>query len=593
MRVKWLFILLIGFIMAVSATEYTADLYIKSVQSGKQFACKWVKLAVQRHVNDLIKAEEDPDYPYYFDPEEAKRAINFKQNMHHTQGEWANPRLHDTRIRLEPWQQFLDWVKYGWRKKENGCRRFTKAYIEVARKNGKTLDAVLDAIYCFALDSPREEGAEVYFLATKKDQSKKAWDEADLQFKKHKFLRTKVKTYVQNSRIVIPGKNAIMRPIGKDSDTEDSWNPHCVIVDEYHAHKTNKLLNVFESGMGSRQQPLTIIITTAGFYRNYPCYQEEHMLAEQVLQRTIEPVPENYFCIIYTLDEDDDWTDEKNWIKANPNLGVSVKWDYIRDQVQQAILVPSKQNNVLTKNLNIWTDSFTAWLTHDKWNSCNFPVNDERLIGKVCYGGLDLSANFDITAYVLVFPPENEDSRYQALFRFFIPEENIRDRENRDRVPYSTWIKQGFVFATPGDVIDYDYIEEKIKEDAEKYNIQELAYDRKFAIEIVNHLSEEGITTPVPFGQGTLSMTPAVNDLEKRVYAQELAHGGNPVMNWMVSCTELKQDAQGNRKPIKPDRIKSGMRIDGVVALLMALNRAVMAEDAGDFEIGAVYGKSS
>lgn len=594
MRAKWIFAILLGIIMAVSITEYTADNYAKAVLSGKQVACKWVKLAVRRHINDLAKMEEDPDYPYYFDVEEAKRVIDFVQNLKHTQGEWANPRLHNTKIKLEPWQQFIYWNLFGWRKKEDGCRRFTKGYIEIGRKNGKTVMAAATANYCFLLDSPREHGAEVYFLATKKDQAKKAWTEADLQIKKHPFLRTKIKSYKQNSTVVIPGSNAFMRPVGKDSDTEDSWNPHMVVVDEYHAHKTNELLNVYESGMGTRQQPLILIITTAGFDRNLPCYQEEHTLAEQVLEGAIDPVPENYFCIIYTLDEEDkdNFTDESKWVKANPNLGVSVKWDYLRDQVKQALLVSTKQNNVLTKNFNIWTNAFSRWIPHEKWDACKFKVSEKRLEGRPCYAGLDLSTNIDITAFVLVFPPQGTEKRYSVLFRFFIPEENLRERERQDKVPYSAWIKRGLVYATPGNVIDYDFIEEKIRQDSERFRIMEIAYDRWNATEIVNHMQEEG-QTMVPFGQGYASMNPACLKLQKKIYAKEISHNGNPVMNWMVSCTEVKQDAAGNIKPVKPDRNKSGKRIDGVVALLMGMDRAVTAESDGEFDVGAVYGRTS
>jgi phage terminase large subunit-like protein len=555
------------------------------VLSGKQVACKYVRQAVERHQRDIERSEKGAaDFPYYFDEKEAKRVIDFKQNLRHTQGEWANPRLHDTRIRLEPWQQFIDWVLFGWRRKSDGCRRFSKAYISVGRKNGKTVDAAATANYCFFVDSPREPGPEVYFTATKKDQAKKAFTEAQLQIEKHPFLRTKSRYYRMNHTIVMPGTAALMRMIGRDSKTEDALNPHFVVVDEYHAHPDNAMLEVMESALGARRQPMVYIITTAGFDKNCACYQEEHALAVQVLERTVEPVPENFFCIIYTLDEGDDWQDRNTWIKANPNLGVSVGWKYLEDRVQEAIVSPAKQNKIITKNLNIWTQAETRWIRDEDWQACGFKVDEKKLLRRPCFVGVDLSASQDITAVVYCFPPEGKEKRYQFAYRFFIPDENIIERERKDRVPYTYWIEHGLVLTTPGNVIDYDFIEQTILEDAEKFEIQEIAYDPWKAQEIVNHLTEAGFTM-VPIYQRYSGMAGATDTFEKKVLARELAHGGDPVMRWMVSCTEVKSDRQGNIMPMKPRREQTGKRIDGVVASIMALGRAVtITEPAAEVE---------
>ena len=576
------------FVLVVPMNSYTAQEYIDDVMAGRQLVCKWTRLAVERHLNDLKRAEgNDPAFPYYFDEAQAIRVIDFKQLLRHTKGEWADPRKHDTRIRLEPWQQFKDWVLFGWRR-EGGYRRFTKAYIEVARKNGKTTDAAAIANYCFFMDSPREIGPEVYCVATKKEQAKYAWEEIERQIHKQAFLKKLSRPYRQSSTIIIPGTAARMRPLGKDSHTEDALNPHFVLVDEYHAHRDNSMLEVMESAIGARKQPLIYIITTAGFDKNSACYQEEHTLAIQVLERSIEPVPETFFCLIYSLDEDYDWTDRNVWRKANPNLGVSIRWEYLEDRIQEAMLSPAKQNKIKTKNLNIWTQAESRWILDETWKKCGFPVEEESLAGRKCYMGIDLSASQDITAVVLCFPPEEDKEKYQFLYRFFIPGENIIEKERKDKVPYSYWIEKGFVISTAGDVIDYDFIEQQVLLDAEKYSIQEIAYDPWKAQEIVNHLQEAGFTM-VPIFQRYSGMATATDTFEKKVLGREIAHSDNPIMTWMISCTEVKSDRQGNIMPMKPQRDKSGKRIDGVVASIMALHRAVIGtEPQSEVEVWAV-----
>ena len=568
--------------------EYTAAQYIHDVQTGDQVACKWVKLAVQRHLNDLKRAEgEDPEFPYYYNEKAARRVIDFKQQLRHTQGEWANPRMHDTRIRLEPWQQFIDSMIFGWLFKEDDYRRFSRVYIEVAKKNGKTTNAAATANYCFFVDKPREIGPEVYCVATKKAQAEKAWDEIDRQIERNSDLKSKTKRYVQKSTIVIPGTAARVKMLGKDSKTEDGMNPHFVLVDEYHAHPDNSMLEVMESAMMARRQSLIYIITTAGFNKRSACYQQEHLQAEKVLEGSLRPAPENFFCIIYTLDEKDDWMDPAVWIKANPNLGVSIIWKKFEDRIKQAIITPEKQNDIKTKNLNVWTEAETRWMQEKTWRACDFPVDPEALAGRPCYGGMDLSASQDITALVFCFPPQSEDEKYQFLFRFFIPEENVIERERRDKVPYSIWIEKGFVLTTPGNSIDYDFIEAQILEDAGKYEILEIAFDPWKSHEIVNHMMDEGLTM-VSVRQSYYGMAQPTDIFEKKVLARALAHGGHPVMSWMISCTEVKSDRQDNKMPMKPQREKTGKRIDGVTASIMALGRAVMNAEEGKVEIWAV-----
>ena len=552
----------------MAETAFTAEQYIYDITHDKITVCKFVKLTVERHLSDLKRVGK-PDFPYYFDAGKAKRKIAFSQELRHTKGEWARRKQ---KLKLEPWQQFIDWVVYGWRCNDTGLRRFSKVYIEVARKNGKTTSAATNANYAFMADG--EEGPEVYCVATKKDQAKIAWEEAERQLQKQPVLKSRVKTYKNNSTVTIPGTAAKMTILGKDSEKDDGLNPSFGLIDEYHAHPTNEMVDILDSGMGSREQPIIWIITTSGFDKNKPCYQEERTLIVDILEKNIDPVPENIFGIIFTLDKGDDWTDPNVWIKANPNLGVSVKHGYLEKRVQEAILSPAKQNNVKTKNFNIWTQAESRWLTSEAWEGCNGVIDERILLGKTCYGALDLSTNIDITSWTLCFPPNKPKEKYIFLFRFFIPDDNIIEKQKKDKVPYVYWKEKGFVYATPGNVIDYDFIETTILKDSSNFNISEIAYDPWNSTEIINHLMDNSLEL-IPFRQGFGSMSAPSKDFEKKVLSKELNAGGNPVMTWMVSCTEVNTDPAGNIKPVKPNRYKSGKRIDGVVTAIMSLDRAV------------------
>lgn len=594
-RVLCFFVLLAVVVMSsYTAEKYTAEQYIDDVLTGKQVVCKYVRLAVERHVNDLKRAEkDDPTFSYYFDKKQAKRVIDFKQQLRHVEGKWANPRNNDTRIKLEPWQQFKDWVLFGWRRRSDDCRRFTKAYITMARKQGKTTDAAGTANYCYLADRPREYGPQIYCIGPKKAQGLISWKYAKLQIEKHPALRKRTKTYKQNNVIVrLDDPAAIMTVWGKDAEMQDGFNPSFALIDEAHLYPGNESMEIVESGMGAREQPLTYIITTAGTDINSPVHQEEHQLAIQTLERTIDPVPENYFCLIFTLDEGDDWLDESVWLKANPNLGVSVSWDYLRDRAQAAMQMPSKQNLIITKNFNIWTQAETRWLTDDVWMKCGGKVYESKLYGRKCFLGIDLAATQDITALAFCFPPVGEETRFQFFYRFFIPEENVIERERRDKVPYTYWLKKGLVIATPGNSTDYDFIEQETYNLAEKYDIVEIPYDPYKAHEIVNHFQNAGFTT-VPIRQNYTGMGPLTDAFEHGVLKGRINHGNNPVIRWMISCTELKSDRQDNRMPMKPQREKTGKRIDGTVASILAYGRAVIVEESAAFDVGAVYGKSS
>jgi phage terminase large subunit-like protein len=361
-------------------------------------------------------------------------------------------------------------------------------------------------------------------------------------------------------------------PLGADEDTLDGLNIHGAIVDELHAHKSRAVWDVLETGTGSRRQPLMLAITTAGTDRHSVCRQQ-HDYAEKVLEGVIEDA--SYFPMVYTLDEADDWQDESCWAKSNPNLGVSLRIADMRTQAEQAKQLPSKENSFRRLRLNQWTETVTRWIGDDKWKACTFEIDEEALRGRECYAGLDLSSTTDLTALVYVFPPTEDDLLFRIVPRFFVPEDNIMERAKRDRVPYDVWRRQGYLCATPGNVVDYDFILHMLAQDREKFVIMEVAYDRWGAEKIRRDIAEMDLVV-VPFGQGFESMKEPTAQLQRIVLGRLMAHGGNPILRWNAANTVVRMDAAGC---MKPDKSKSTERIDGIVALIMGLARALVQEN--------------
>ncbi len=530
--------------------------YAQDVMDGRVVACKWVRLAVQRHLSDLQTGAERG---LYFDADAGLHAVEFFRFVRHSKGEWAGQV-----VRLEPWQQFIVYVVFGWMRAD-GTRRFRMAYLEVARKNGKSTLAAGVGLYLFAGDG--EPGAEVYTAATKLEQAKITHSEATRMVKSSPVLRRRIRVCKNN--LSIEGTASKFEPLGRDSDTQDGLNVHGAIVDEVHAHKNRDMWDVLETATGSRRQPLIFAITTSGFDRRSLCFSlHEH--ACKILEGLIED--DSFFGIIFTLDEGDDWEDESVWPKANPNLGVSKKWDDMRAKARRAKQMPAALNSFLRLELDVWTQAESRWLSIEKWQACGQSVQESGLRGRRCYAGLDLSSSFDISALVLVFPPETDADLYQVLCRMWVPEEAMHVRTKRDRVPYETWVRQGYITATPGEVIDYDFIFGQIDQDAQAYDIVELAFDRWGATEIIQRCQDSGLTV-VQFGQGFASMSGPMRSLEKLVVERRIAHGNHPVLNWMSDNLVALQDAAGN---IKPDKARSRERIDGMTALIMAMARALV-----------------
>lgn len=531
--------------------------YAERVLRGEMVVGRLVRLACERHLRDLQGGAERG---LWFDEAAADNGIAFVESCPHSKGEWAGKQ-----VQLEPWQRFIVGSVFGWMRAD-GTRRFRKAYNELARKNGKSFLASAVGLKLAFFDN--EPGAEVYAAATKRDQAKIVWGEARRMVKASPGLRSRITTLVAN--LHREETNSKFEPLGADEDSMDGLNVHGVIIDELHAHKNRKTYDVLNTAMGSRRQPLMFIITTAGYDRESICWAE-HDYGVKILEGVIDD--DSYFVFIATIDDGDDWSDPAVWIKANPNLGVSVKPDSIAAAVRKAQQVPGEQNALLRLHLDVWTQQAARWIDMATWDANAEPPRHEE--GARAFGGLDLASTTDITAFMLTFP--DGEGGYDIEPHFWVPEDTIRQRSMTSGVPYDVWAREGLIHTTPGNVTDYDAIRAFIGELASKYHIEEIAYDRWNASQLVTQLKEDGATL-VDMGQGFASMSAPSKEVEKLILGRMLRHGGHPVLRWMMSNVAVVQDAAGN---IKPAKDKSAEKIDGVVALIMAIARAVVSIDGG------------
>tara|TARA_R110002153_G_C13319604_1_gene496984 strand:+ start:417 stop:2090 length:1674 start_codon:yes stop_codon:yes gene_type:complete len=535
------------------AMQYAAD-----VISGKVITGKLVKLAVKRHLDDL---ENGHKRGLYFDEKAAQHAIDFFQYLKHVKDSLAG-----SVIKLEPFQQFRLWCLFGWMK-NSGKRRFRYAYNSVARKNGKTTEASGIGIYLLLAGGVK--GAEVYSCATKKDQAKICFDIASQQVAASSLLRKRIG--VSKSSLYVLKTASKMQALASGADTLDGLSPSAVILDEFHAHKDHgALYEVLKSGMGSRETSLMYIITTAGFNKESACYK---------LRKTCIDILEGHktddsmFVLIYTLDDEDDWTDEKNWVKSNPNNGVSINKEYLSQEFNQAINTPSQQVNFKTKHLNIWTDSSMSWIESILWDKCNKGGNPSDLKGRVCYAGLDLAATRDFNAFVLLFP-DSDGQNFDVICHFWVPE--ARAAEKNSSADYNLWAAEGSVNLTEGNIVDQRYLMSDIVKICMQYQVKSIAFDRYLAYNgLIQGLMEEGLPLE-EFGQGFVSMSEPTKQLERLVCTERINHFGNPVLRWMNSNIELKIDPAGG---IKIDKGKSANKVDGMVALVMAIGTHMLPLD--------------
>jgi phage terminase large subunit-like protein len=562
--------------------------YAEAVRDGEVLACKWVRLACERHLQDLARAESDPEYRFYFDEDAAELVCAFVEELPHTKGKWAagTPgQPGGNRIRLEPWQKFVLSTLFGWKRVEDELRRFRVAYVEVPRKNGKSILAAGVGLYMFAADG--EFGAEVYSGATSKYQAWEVFRPAKLMVERTPEFQAAYGAAAHASNLHILEDGSRFEPvIGKPGD---GASPSCAIVDEYHEHPDDTLYDTMLTGMGAREQPLMFVITTAGENLEGACYAL-HLDVQKVLEGSIDN--DELFGIIYTIDEGDDWTSEEALRKANPNYGVSIFGDFLQSQIADAVRSSRKQGIVKTKHLNVWVRARNAWMNMEAWKRQADPtLREEDFEGESCWSGLDLASKLDLTAAVKVFKRQETVSagdgaeertvdHFYVFGRYYLPEEAASDPKHRH---YQGWARDGHLILTEGTVIDYARIRGDVAEDAERFHVAQLGIDPFGSTQLGQELQDDHGVEVVEIPQTVKYLSEPMKWVEAYTLAGQLHHDGNPVLTWAMSNVTARTDANDN---VFPRKERKENKIDPVVALIMALGRALAN---GGADSGSVY----
>lgn len=498
----------------------------------------------------------------YYDKARADHAVAFIECLKHTKGRWAGKPF-----KLLPWQERIVRDIFG-TIKEDGNRQFKTAYIEISKKNGKSELAAAVALYLLYADG--EASPEVYGAAADRQQASIVFDVAKTMAAATPSLMKRSKILGATKRIVNRSNNGFYQVLSAEVGTKHGLNVSGLVLDEVHIQPNRNLYDVLTKGSGdAREQPLYFLITTAGNDINSLCY-ELHQKAVDIIEG--RKIDHTFYPVIYGADMEDDWTDPDVWRKANPSLGETIKIESVEEAFLNARDNPAEENVFRQLRLNQWVKQVVRWMPMEKWDACSFPVDEKLLTGRVCFGGLDLSSSTDLTSFVLVFPPLDEDGKYEILPYYWIPEESLELRVRRDHVPYDVWEKQGYIQTTEGNVVHYGFIEKFIERLGERFNIREIAFDRWGAVQMVQNLEDMGFTV-VPFGQGYKDMSPPTKELFKLTLEQKIAHGGHPVLRWNVDNVTIRTDPAGN---IKADKEKSTEKIDGAIATIMALARALV-----------------
>lgn len=524
----------------------------------------------------------------WFDEAAADKAeAFFPKYLRHTEGEWEG-----VPFQLAAWQRQIVRATFGW-KRADGTRLIRTVWIEVPRKNGKTEFAAGISILMLIADG--EPGGQCFSLACDKGQASIVFDKATLMVAMSPELQAYLETF--KTSIYCAQLHAAFKPLSSSAKTKHGFSPSFAVGDEVHEWKDGEVYQVVHDGMGARRQPLEFLITTAGL-KGHGFAAEMHNRAEQILAGVI--IDPTFLPVIYAANDNDDWTDEKVWAKANPNLGISPKLDFLRDQCAKAQENPRLENNFRRYHLNQWTEQITRWLPMDKWQLCTAHPDKpaywkdlpDLLRGRECWVGCDLSSKLDLTALTAVFPPLEEGERTVMLWQAFVPEENVVRRAKKDRVPYDHWVRDGAIIATPGNVIDYDVVRAAIEGWADMFVIREIAFDRWNAQQLATQLANDGAQT-VGFGQGYASMSDPAKDLESLVVGAKLEHGNHPVARWCAGNVAVDEDAAGN---IKPSKAKAVEKIDLIVSAIMGLGRANVNGGEEDTEIeytpGQMFGRA-
>lgn len=550
--------------------------YAEAVHKGTIKTGNRIKLAVDRFYRFIKEAD---DKGFHLDHDKGMRAINFFPNfLNHTTGKMAGQRFF-----LAPFQAFTIYNLFAWVDSTTGARRFNTVYDKRAKKNGKTAEMAGLALYCMSFDM--EMGAQIYVGATKEDQAKICWNQA----------RMFIESPVANPRLRDMGfrclqreikfsrTQSVMMPLGGDSKTQDGVNAHVSVIDEYHAHKDDSVKENLESSSVSRRQPITYHITTAGTNLQSVCKNYEDAVIEVLEGRNED---DHLWIMIHDLDEGDDWEDMDNWYKANPLVGFGLDVDNIEKEYIKARNQPSKIPNFKTKHLNMWVDAPTIWIPNEVWmkNKVDeIPMEKFEQFG--AYGALDLSTTTDITAFIALSEPDEYGDRYIKPY-FFCPADTIEHRSKEDRVPYRYWADAGWLIATPGNVVDYEYVKDTIRSNYKPLNIERIEADKWNCEQMAQELIEEGMEVSY-FSQAIGVISFPTKQFEKLVYEGKMKHDGNPILQWMLSGCIIYQDANDNIKVHKGQSNKGGKRIDGIVGIIMALGGSLSVEE----DTGGKYSK--
>lgn len=561
---------------AVGTYVETALRYAEQVISGEILACKWVKAACQRQLDDLKTAGQDESSPFEFDVDEAEYVCRFIELLPHVKGKWVGEKIH-----LEPWQIFILTTIFGWYSKEDNCRRFRTVYIEVPRKNAKS--TLTSGVSLYMLTCDNEPGSEIYSAATTRDQARIVFDTARMMAKSELGFRRRFGVVVLEHSIYETVNGGKYIPLSSEGSTLDGLNIHFASIDELHAHKTRAVFDVIETATGSRSDPLIWIITTSGFDRSGICYEQRSYgisilnstllkhkgLGYQVKGQITDD--DTYFSIIYTIDEGDDWSDPNSWRKANPNYGISVYEKDISKLAKKAKKVSSARNNFLTKRLDVWVNASEAWMDMLKWDACEDPeIKLSDFEGQPCWIGMDLAEKKDFAALVIAFWRQG---RLYVFPRLYLNDEVIESGENDQ---YEGWREDEYIISNEGDITDFDRIKSDLIEFSKQYDIQEIPYDPAFSPYFATKLINDHSLPMVEMRQTSLTFTAAIIELENLVMEKKLVFDGNPVLTWMMSNAVISTSKFSGLKSISKERDTN--KIDGIISLLLALARA-MTED--------------
>ena len=590
--------------------EY-CDHVVSNTLPGRK-CCRLEKLACLRHLKDLERQWDD-EYPYYFNEDSANRRCAFTEFLQHTKGKWRGQQ-----ISLEPHQLFIQGVMFGWLKKSDGKRRFTKSYCELTRKSGKSIEAATTGLFMAFADG--EQSAEVYAGATTEAQAMMVFAPAYLMVKMNEafaeYYGVQMTGTPKNPTSVynIEDMSKFIPVVGNPGDGQ---SPHCAIIDEYHEHPTSVLYDAMDTGMGAREQPMLIVITTAGVNTSFPCY-DLHLEAKKVLEGVVEN--DRLFCVIFTMDDGDDWRDFEVWKKVNPNYGVSIDQDYLFGKFQDAMNKPNQRNILLTKHLNVWQNAGVGFIDMLRWNKCeDKTLSMGDFVGKECWVGLDLASKIDLAALVVLFrykrkvinetcpkcfgsvkvingenkclaEPNAEGLScgwskpvvrdcVVAFARHYLPEETAHKKENQH---YQKWEATGDLIVTEGARTDFQHIENDLQELSKDFVVKELTFDPKEASYLIQNIQEWCSFECVEFEQGPATISQPMKELEAMVYANEFWHSGDPVFTWcMGNVVKKKSRSGGGVKHYFPTKENPELKIDSAVAAICALGRMMTFEDDG------------